>query len=155
MKGVFSDVMKSYGFHLQSEGFTPGVRLDESLPPVKGDAESISEAVINLIDNAIKYSGESKYLAIATGKTDGVQYIEVEDHGIGIAREHQEKIFENFYRVSTGLVHTVRGTGLGLALVKHIMDAHGGNVRVDSVPGKGSRFRLLFPIHESFGENHG
>jgi two-component system phosphate regulon sensor histidine kinase PhoR len=155
LNDVVSDVLKTYGFHLQSEGFTPGISLDGSLPPVRGDAGSISEAVINLIDNAIKYSGENKYLGIATGTTNGSLFIEVEDHGIGIAKEHQEKIFETFYRVSTGLVHTTRGTGLGLTLVKHIMEAHGGSVCVDSVPGKGSRFRLLFPIRQFSGENHG
>jgi two-component system phosphate regulon sensor histidine kinase PhoR len=155
LNDVVTDVLKTYGFHLQGEGFTPEVMLEEDLPPLRGDAESISEAVINLIDNAVKYSGESKYLRIATGMLDGSLFIVVEDHGIGIAREHQEKIFETFYRVSTGLVHTVRGTGLGLTLVKHIMEAHGGKVTVESVPGKGSRFSLLFPIHESSGENHG
>ncbi len=124
LNDVVSDVVKTYGFHLQSEGFVPTLSLEKELPSVRGDAESISEALINLVDNAVKYSGESKYLRIATGRSNGNLYIEVEDHGIGIAREHQEKIFETFYRVSTGLVHTVRGTGLGLTLVKHIMDAH-------------------------------
>jgi two-component system phosphate regulon sensor histidine kinase PhoR len=155
LNDVVSDVLKTYGFHLQSEGFTPAISLDATLPPVKGDAGSISEAVINLIDNAVKYSGESKYLGITTGKVDRTLFIEIEDHGIGIPKDQQEKIFQTFYRVSTGLVHTVRGTGLGLTLVKHIMDAHGGNVRVDSIPGKGSRFRLLFPLYTPTGENDG
>ena len=155
LNDVVSDVLKTYGFHLQSEGFAPRLALDENLPSVRADAESISEAVINLIDNAIKYSGDNKYLGIATGRSNGRLFIEVEDHGIGIAKEHQDKIFETFYRVSSGLVHTVRGTGLGLTLVKHIMEAHGGSVDVESVLGKGSRFRLLFPIHESTGENNG
>jgi two-component system, OmpR family, phosphate regulon sensor histidine kinase PhoR len=152
---IVADVMKTYGFHLQSEGFAPDLSLDRNLPPIRGDAESISEALINLIDNAVKYSGESRYLRIATGKVNGRVSIDVEDHGIGIAKEHQEKIFETFYRVSTGLIHTVRGTGLGLTLVKHIMEAHGGSVRVESAPGEGSRFSLLFPFHESSGENNG
>jgi two-component system, OmpR family, phosphate regulon sensor histidine kinase PhoR len=151
---LVADVLKTYGFHLQSEGFAPELSLKEGLPRVRGDAESISEAVINLMDNAVKYSGESKYLRVATGVANGQVFVDVEDHGIGIAREHQQKIFETFYRVSTGLVHTVRGTGLGLALVKHIMEAHGGSVGVDSVPGKGSRFSLLFPIQKSTGENN-
>ena len=155
LNDVVSDVLKTYGFHLQSEGFVPAIGLDSSLPPVKGDAESISEAVINLIDNAVKYSGHSRYLGITTGRENGRLFIEIEDHGIGIAKEHQQKIFETFYRVSTGLVHTVRGTGLGLTLVKHIMEAHGGTVRVESVPGTGSRFRLLFPLHSPTGENDG
>jgi signal transduction histidine kinase len=131
------------------------MRPENDLPSVRGDGESISEALINLIDNAVKYSGEGRYLGITTGRVDGNIFVEVEDHGIGIAKDQQEKIFETFYRVSTGLVHTVRGTGLGLTLVKHIMEAHGGSVCVESVPGEGSKFKLLFPIHESSGENNG
>ncbi|MEO8168437.1 MAG: ATP-binding protein, partial [bacterium] len=72
--------------------------------------------------------------------------IEIEDEGTGIAKEHHKKIFETFYRVSSGLVHNTKGSGLGLALVKHIMDAHKGTIEVESEPGKGSTFRLLFPL---------
>jgi len=72
-------------------------------------------------------------------------YLEVEDHGIGIDPQHQAKIFETFYRVSTGLTNNIKGSGLGLSLVKHIMDTHGGTIELTSALGKGSRFRLLFP----------
>jgi two-component system phosphate regulon sensor histidine kinase PhoR len=73
-------------------------------------------------------------------------YVEVEDHGIGIDKHHHKKIFETFYRVSTGLTNNIKGSGLGLSLVSHIMDAHGGMIELESEPGKGSTFRLLFPI---------
>ena len=72
-------------------------------------------------------------------------YVEVADQGIGIKPEEQRKVFDKFYRVSTGLVHTRKGTGLGLSLVRHIMEAHGGAATVSSAPDNGSRFRLLFP----------
>jgi signal transduction histidine kinase len=72
--------------------------------------------------------------------------IEIADQGIGIPRSEQRKIFEKFYRVNTGLVHNTKGSGLGLALVKHIVEAHRGQVLVDSAPGKGSRFTILIPI---------
>jgi two-component system, OmpR family, phosphate regulon sensor histidine kinase PhoR len=81
------------------------------------------------------------------GLRDGfLGFIEVEDHGIGIARVHQRNIFEQFYRVPTNNVHNIQGTGLGLALVKRTMIAHKGKVKVSSVPGKGSIFSLFFPL---------
>ena len=73
-------------------------------------------------------------------------YIEVRDRGIGIDVQNQKRIFEKFYRVSSGMVHNTKGSGLGLSLVKHIMNAHRGTATVKSEPGKGSTFRLSFPI---------
>ncbi|MDT8324256.1 MAG: HAMP domain-containing sensor histidine kinase, partial [Bacteroidota bacterium] len=87
-------------------------------------------------------------VAVRTGTENRSVYIEVEDAGIGIDERQQKKIFEKFYRVSEGLVHTAKGSGLGLSLVQHIMHAHGGTVDVSSVPGSGSRFRLRFPLQQ-------
>jgi signal transduction histidine kinase len=80
--------------------------------------------------------------------------VEVEDHGIGIDKQHHTKIFETFYRVSTGLTNNIKGSGLGLSLVSHIMNAHGGMVELESEPGKGSTFRLLFPIVNRSDSTH-
>ena len=101
---------------------------------------------MNLIDNAVKYSGETKYIKIAVTKENEYAVIEVEDKGIGIAEEYQKKIFDKFFRVSTGLVHSTKGTGLGLSLVKQIMDAHNGKIKLKSKLGSGSSFKLYFPI---------
>jgi two-component system phosphate regulon sensor histidine kinase PhoR len=144
INAIVSSVMHTYSFHLQNEGFTPIVELANNLPLISIDAEAVTEAVINLIDNAIKYSGDEKYLRVRTRQTDSAIAVEVEDHGVGIAEEHRKKIFDTFYRVGTALVHNTKGSGLGLSLVKHIMDAHGGRVEVESAVGKGSVFRLLF-----------
>jgi two-component system phosphate regulon sensor histidine kinase PhoR len=100
------------------------------------------------VENAVKYSGDSRYLCFRTGQSDDGVFVEVEDRGIGIAPEHQRKIFDTFYRVPTGLVHDTRGSGLGLTLVRRIMEAHGGSVSVRSAVGKGSTFRLWFPCSE-------
>lgn len=143
---VVSNVVKTYAFQMQSEGITPVLDLDRTVPPVVADQEAVSQAVINLLDNAIKYGGSQKYLKLTTGMEDGFAFIEVTDRGIGIAPEHQAKIFDTFYRVSSGLVHTAKGSGLGLTLVQRIMQAHGGNTRVRSAPGTGSSFRLSFPL---------
>jgi len=102
--------------------------------------------VVNLLDNAIKYSGANKYVRIKTAKGEKAIIVEIEDHGIGIAPEHQKKIFDNFYRVSDPLVHDTKGSGLGLALVKHIVTAHGGKIILTSAPAIGTTFRLEFPL---------
>ena len=79
-------------------------------------------------------------------RTDGVVKLEVADHGIGIARVEQSKIFEKFYRAGDPLVHNTKGSGLGLSLVRHIAHAHGGEVEVESAPGNGSTFTLTLPL---------
>lgn len=145
VNAVVTSILRTYDAHLRSNGFSPSVELADNLPRVSIDEEAVSEALINLVDNAVKYSNERKHLGIRSGQDGEHVYVEVEDHGVGIAPEHQKKIFEMFYRVSGGLVHTAKGTGLGLTIVKHIMDAHKGSVSVKSTPGAGSTFRLTFP----------
>jgi two-component system phosphate regulon sensor histidine kinase PhoR len=145
---VVASVLDTYGPHYRRQGFKPLTELHPALPSVAGDREAVTEALINLVENAVKYSGEDRYLCLRTGEADGGVFVEVEDHGIGIAVEHQRKVFETFYRVPTGLVHETRGSGLGLTLVRRIMDAHGGSVSVRSAIGKGSTFRLWFPRTE-------
>lgn len=121
------------------------ISLCEHLPSIHADREAIAEALINIFDNAAKYSADNKYVRVATGQSGGMVFVELEDHGIGIEKQQHKKIFETFYRVSTGLTHNIKGSGLGLSLVSHIIDAHGGRIELESTPGKGSTFRLLFP----------
>jgi len=149
VNGIISAVLDTYQLRLHTEGFTPEIELSHGLPFLSADKEAISEAIINVLDNAVKYSDKDKYLRIGTGTSAHGIFIEIEDHGIGIAPSHHEKIFETFYRVSSGLVHNTKGSGLGLALVKHIIDAHAGTVKVISSPGKGSTFRLEFPLNRN------
>ena len=101
---------------------------------------------MNLVNNALKYSDSEKYLRVRLYRADGVAKLEVIDHGIGIARNEQSKIFEKFYRAGDPLVHNTKGSGLGLSLVRHIAHAHGGEVDVESTPGKGSKFTLTLPL---------
>jgi two-component system phosphate regulon sensor histidine kinase PhoR len=143
---IVSALLETYAFHLQSEGFETMIQLQSPLPPFLADKESISEAIANILDNAIKYSDANKFIRITTDTTEKILFLEIEDHGIGITQEHHKKIFENFYRVSSGLVHNVKGSGLGLALVKHIVESHNGKVLLTSAVGKGSTFRLEFPV---------
>lgn len=139
------DVLRLYSFHLNSRGFRFEKKLAAQELLIRADRDALSEALINLLDNAIKYSDSEKFVRITTGNADNQVFIDVEDHGIGISAEEQKKIFDKFYRVSSGLVHNTKGSGLGLTLIKYIIEMHQGQITVKSQPGKGSTFRLVFP----------
>ncbi len=137
----------SFRYSMENKGFTYSFKPEEELPPVMVDREAITDAFVNLVDNAMKYSTEIKDIAVRTGKYDNYVYFEVKDHGIGISEKNQKYIFDKFYRVTEmNLANRVKGSGLGLAIVKHIMDAHEGKIYVKSNPGSGSLFRLSFPV---------
>ena len=112
------------------------------------DARLLEQAVVNLIDNAVKYSDENSEVKISLRRMEGdLARIDVTDHGIGIAKEHQERVFERFYRVDKARSRKLGGTGLGLAIVKHVALFHGGKAGVVSEPGKGSDFYIQFPVN--------
>ncbi len=141
------ETLRNYYQHIKSNGFTCAFEPAENLEPLNLDREAVKEALMNLLDNAIKYSQDAKILKVSTGSQGGYAYIEVQDQGIGIAKKDQKLIFDKFFRVSSGLVHNTKGTGLGLSLVKHIMLAHQGKVTLVSNVGEGSTFRLNFPMN--------
>jgi signal transduction histidine kinase len=126
--------------------FSVTVHRDEPLPAVMADVLAVERAVENLLTNALKYSGESKQIDIAVVTAGQQVQVRISDHGIGIPRQEQRRIFRKFYRVQQELGGGPQGTGLGLAIVEHTMRGHGGSVSVDSTPGVGSQFTLHFPI---------
>lgn len=146
LNAVVRRVTDTYRLRMKEEGFEVTVTLREPMPEIPADGEAVAAAVVNVLDNAMKYSADRKEISVTTGEEREMQYVEVRDRGVGISREHHEKIFETFYRVASGSVHDTKGTGLGLAIVKHIIDAHGGRIDLASAPGEGSAFRLLFPV---------
>lgn len=146
-------IYQNYSYHLYNKGFDFEYEPGIDIPKVMIDREAISEAIVNLIDNAVKYSADTKFIKIIIGSENGFVFTEISDKGIGVSEEDQKKIFDKFYRVSSGLVHNTKGTGLGLSLVKQIMDAHKGKIILKSKVGEGSSFKLMFPINSK--ENNG
>ncbi len=113
---------------------------------IYADEGHLELAIINILENALKYSA-SPHIIVETGKEDSDYFISIKDNGIGIEKKYLKNIFKKFYRVPTGNVHDVKGFGLGLNFVKKIIDGHDGKIRVNSLPGIGTEFRLLLPFN--------
>ena len=146
------NTLESYRYQIEQHGFKFEERIAEDLPPMRVDREAIARSLLNLVNNALKYSQQEKYLGVNLYRENGSVKLEVVDHGIGISRPEQHKIFEKFYRVGDPLVHNTKGSGLGLSLVRHIVEAHGGDVSVESTPGHGSKFVIALPVNKEVAE---
>ena len=145
MRELVHNTLESYRYQIEQHGFTYEEKISE-VPRLRVDREAMARSLLNLVNNALKYSQDRKYIAVNLYRENGSVKLEVIDHGIGIPDQEQPKIFEKFYRVGDPLVHNTKGSGLGLSLVRHIVQAHGGEVRVDSAPGEGSKFTIALPI---------
>ena len=144
---VVTETVEDYVEHLHQQGFSVETKLTHQVPHVRFDRKAVSQAVMNLLDNARKYSGDRKSIAVRLWSEEDQVIFEVEDHGIGIPKELQKEVFQPFFRVYPSNGHPMRkGHGLGLFLVWHIMHAHGGKIEVISDGEQGSRFRLVFPV---------
>lgn len=155
---VVREVVDAYAFQLRNKGFEIRTEIADALPPVWIDRDAMSQAVLNLVDNGVKYSEDDKEIAIhvahengavagaANANGNGFVRITVQDHGVGIPDAEMTKVFDAFYRVEKGLEHDVKGSGLGLAVVKHVVEAHGGEIELHSALGVGSRFSIWLPV---------
>lgn len=123
------------------------IMTGKDLPNIPGDPDKLSVVLINLLDNAVKYTPEGGRVTVEATATPEAVEISVTDTGIGIPPKEIHRIFERFYSVDRARSRELGGTGLGLSIVKHIVEAHRGTVRVQSEPGKGSRFTVVFPLH--------
>jgi signal transduction histidine kinase len=141
--------LESYRYEIEQNGFQFEQKIDDNLPQIRVDREAIARSLLNLVNNAVKYSSTEKYLGVRLYRSNGSLNLEIVDHGIGIPASEQPKIFEKFYRVGDPLVHNTKGSGLGLSLVRHIVRAHDGEVWVESIPGKGSKFVITLPVQAS------
>jgi signal transduction histidine kinase len=150
---VVSETIAAYRYQLEHHGFRHQVTVASDLPHALIDPDAIQQAIINLINNSIKYSPREKWIGITvertvTGGQDSV-CVAISDRGAGFSPADRKRLFEPFYRVSSDMTLNVRGTGLGLSLVKHIVDAHNGWIEVVSRPGQGSTFKILLPAADS------
>jgi signal transduction histidine kinase len=152
MRELVRNTLESYRYQIEQHGFTLEEKIGD-VPPLRVDREAMARSLVNLVNNALKYSQDRKYIAVNLYRVNGSVKLEVIDHGIGIPPHEQSKIFEKFYRVGDPLVHNTKGSGLGLSLVQHIAKAHGGDVVVDSAPGAGSKFTISLPVNPA--ENNG
>jgi len=148
-RDLITTVVSTYESWIRSKGFEVAVSIEDSVDEQLWDRDAVSRALLNLIDNAIKYSGEDKLLAISLRQSPEHVIIEVKDRGIGIDSHDLSHIFEPYYRAQFSDTQTRRGAGLGLTLVDQIVASHGGRIEVVSSPGAGSTFRLLFPRPDS------
>ncbi len=152
-KGNLTDVIRntldSYRYHLKKKGFSIIEEISSDLPDIVFDKEAIASVLINLLSNAIKFSPEQKEVRVTVYRKDESIGFQVADQGIGISPEARSKIFERFYRLQNRMTSESKGSGLGLTLVKHVVEAHGGEICVDSEPGRGSVFSVYIPVLET------
>jgi signal transduction histidine kinase len=149
LEDIAGSAVRAMQFPLAQQGFKLHFSAEEDLPEIQADADAIQQAILNLLTNAMKYSGDSREIDLRLYARNGDAVIEVVDRGLGLAPEEQKHIFEKFYRAPSQESQLIAGTGLGLTLVAHIAKAHHGRVEVESAPGAGSRFSIMIPIEAS------
>lgn len=143
---VVNGAARALQYPLEQQGFELQVSVADELPPSPADRDALQQAILNLLTNAMKYSGEARTIELALTRNDAEALIRVTDHGVGIAPEEHARIFEKYYRAPTRENQLIPGTGLGLTLVAQIVKAHGGRVEVKSAPGQGSTFSVCLPL---------
>jgi two-component system phosphate regulon sensor histidine kinase PhoR len=143
---LIEQAVKNFTIPVEQKNGTLSSVLKAKKHIVRGDLVHLSNIINNVLDNAVKYSGGIPDIRISTNDAGQSITITVSDNGIGISKEDAARVFEKYYRVSTGNMHNVKGFGLGLSYVKLIAEAHGGSVTLESVPGKGTTVRIILPV---------
>lgn len=143
---IVTDVIELMQYTLKMKGFNLEINLGDFDDLILGDADAITEAIENVLSNAIRFSSEVKEIKVSTYSKNNFACVSVTDNGIGIAQDDIEKIFDPFFRSDNAKAKKTEGTGLGLPIVKHIVDEHKGKILIESNPGKGSTFTICLPI---------
>ena len=155
VEDVVGGAMRTVDARRERDGFTISVtRSADELPAVYIDTQAMSQVFVNLLDNAMKYSGSSRRIRVALSSRGDYAAVSVVDFGIGIAADEQQRIFQQFYRAESAVEERVSGTGLGLAIARHVVHAHGGRIEVDSRLGSGTTFTVLLPLFGTVAERH-
>ncbi len=139
---TLNKIMASYNYYLKQKGFVLNTDIDPDIPPFSFDRVAMTQIIVNLLDNAIKFSPETKKIHLSLQQNEGELLLGVTDCGIGMKADALQYIFLPYYRLTTRF----RGSGIGLALVKHAVEAHNGRIQVRSELGKGTTFSLSFPL---------
>jgi signal transduction histidine kinase len=143
---LLKEIILTFQHRIRHEGFSIQTKMETPLPPIEIDKSAITQAISNILENAIKFSGERKEIFLRAFAEAQHMNIAVQDFGVGMKTEDMDKIFERFYRGGDELTRTVKGSGLGLTIVKQIVEAHHGSVYVDSKPGEGCTFTIRLPL---------
>jgi len=147
-KNLIKDILKAFEQKIREKGLSLKLNIDKNIPTIKGDSFKLEQMLINLVDNALKYT-EKGEISISLKKQANLIKLEVGDTGIGISPEHLERIFERFYVADKSRSKKLGGTGLGLSIVKHIVLLHNGSIKIESSPGAGAKFIVTLPIDAS------
>jgi len=142
---IVSKAVKEFRRSARGRDVPVSLEIGGPLPQIAGDPAALEDAMLNLLENAAKYTGEEKRIAAGAVPDGKTVRLYVRDNGRGVPRREQKRIFQKFYRIDDRLARTVEGTGLGLAIVHHVAAGHGGRVEVESRPGAGSTFALVLP----------
>jgi signal transduction histidine kinase len=143
---ILRSTVRAMEYPAEQHGFQIHVHMEEGVPPVPVDRDAIEQAILNLLANAMKYSGDSRDIDLRLKRAHGQAVVEVADRGVGIEEEERERIFQQFHRIQSTENQQISGTGLGLTLVRHIVEGHRGYVTVDSAVGEGSTFAIHLPL---------
>jgi len=145
LQPLVEETAQIFSYCLKAEGFQFRLKMPEKPVYLEADPDALKQALINLLDNAIKYSREEKEVSLVVQEGEKEVQIQIRDKGLGIPAGEDEKIFDKFYRLPEASRVNPEGVGLGLKIVKHIMAAHGGQIKVESEVNQGSTFILVFP----------
>jgi signal transduction histidine kinase len=145
---IIQSAARAMEYPLSQQGFKLNIQTEEGLPEVQVDHDAIEQALLNLLHNAMKYSGNSRDIELRLRRENNNALIQVMDGGIGVDSQEKDRIFEKFYRIPSPENERIVGTGLGLALVSHIVKEHGGHIELESIPGKGSTFSIYLPLED-------
>ena len=146
ISNMLKDIISKLALLIKEKAHKIELNIEENLPNIVADKDGIEQVILNIISNAIKYTEDNGEINISASTKDDDLVLRVKDNGIGIPKDDQERIFERFYRVEKGRSREMGGTGLGLSIAREIIDAHGGQIHIDSVFGQGTEITIILPL---------